>query len=262
MPERQCIRGCMRRGDHYAACPSYNNPTHDCRGCVPREAWDGSLLCGVCFGRMRALLADTRDLLGRLHAIADPTRATPLDQVRVASSTTDPPGPVSADLLDAIGAVEQAVDWAYVDLADHTNNLDTVTYLCALVLNRHPERDGVRHAWSVQDAVDRWGVERRDRNPQPWDDEDDEEIILGGVPEMDELLASADAAKAAEVTESTLRRWVQAGMLEPRARLREGRKVTAFYYRSEVEAAAAQADTARHAPRLPKILDHDARAIG
>lgn len=263
MTDRVCLRGCMRRGDHYAACPSYNDPTHECRGCVPREAWGESLLCGVCFGRMRALLADTRDLLGRLRAIADPTKATPLDQVRVASSSTEPSAPVGADILDAIGTVEQAADWAFVDLAAYTNDHSTVTYLCALILNRHPETDGIRHAWSVQDAVDRWGVERRDRNPQPWDDdEEDGETVLGGVPELDVLLASPDAAKHARVTESTLRRWVQAGALEPRARLREGRRVTAYYYRSEVEAAATQADTARHAPRPERVGPALARKYG
>jgi len=160
---------------------------------------------------MRGLLSDARDLLGRLRAIADPSKATPLDQVRVASSSVEPAAPVSADLLDAIGAVEQAVDWAYVDLAAHTNDLDTVTYLSALILNRHPEVDGLRHAWSVQDAVDRWGVERRDPGAQPWEDDDERLEIIEPVSEWLNPILGREDAEALAGSARTLRRWIKAG---------------------------------------------------
>jgi hypothetical protein len=164
---------------------------------------------------MRGLLSDARDLLGRLRAIADPSKATPLDQVRVAASSVEPAAPVSADLLDAIGAVEQAVEWAYVDLAEHTNDLDTVTYLSALILNRHPEVDGLRHAWSLQDAVDRWGVERADRNPQPWEDDDERLEIVEPVAEWLNPIVGRDDAEGLAGSASTLRRWIKDGDVTP-----------------------------------------------
>jgi hypothetical protein len=186
-----------------------------CRGCAPRECRDGSMICDRCFGRMRGLLSDARDLLGRLRAIADPSKATPLDQVRVASSSVEPAAPVSADLLDAIGAVEQAVEWAYVDLAEHTNDLDTVIYLSALILNRHPETDGLRHAWSLQDAVDRWGVERVDHNPQPWEDDDERLEVIEPVSEWLNPIVGRDDAEGLAGSASTLRRWIKDGDVTP-----------------------------------------------
>jgi hypothetical protein len=117
---------------------------------------------------------------------------------------------VGADLLDALSTVEAAVEWAYTDLTTVTNDLDTVTYLSALLLDRHPESDGLRHAWSVQDAVDRWGVERRDRNPQPWVDDDTVEIITPVHEHGDPIIGRPEAEGIAG-SPSTLRRWVKQG---------------------------------------------------
>lgn len=270
MTDRICVRGCMQRGVHWAHCPDYGATTPECPGCVPRECPDGSLWCTACFGRARALLRDITDLCGRLTALADPLKASPLDQVRVRVSG-EPPAAVPSDLLDALAVVQQMAEWAYADLSAVSNDLDTVTYLGAMLLDRHPPVDGVRAAWSVQDAVDTWGVERRDTptvgiphsrvlgTPDPVYDED----TAAGIPEsgFDPLIASPDAAKLVHITERTLRRWVEAGELEPRARLRQGRKVTAYYYRSEVLAAAARADESRHAARPPQVLDSDVHAI-
>jgi hypothetical protein len=100
MTDRTCIRGCVKRDIHFATC-EHSGPTYTgafpCRGCAPRECREGSYWCDKCFGRARGLLRDVRDLYGRLTAIADPAKANPLDQVRVASTATEPPGPVSAD---------------------------------------------------------------------------------------------------------------------------------------------------------------------
>lgn len=100
----------MRPGEHYAACrfsgPDYVGP-FPCDGCAPRECRDGSLVCDRCFGRMRALLADGPDLIGRVRSLADPMKATPTDKAPGGrSSATEPPAPIDADLIDALAVLE------------------------------------------------------------------------------------------------------------------------------------------------------------
>lgn len=222
MTDRACIRECTQYGVHYATC-EHSGPTYDgafpCRGCAPRECRDGSLICDRCFGRMRALLNDTPDLLARLHAIADPTKAKVLDDIRVRSTPTEPVAPVSADLLDAITAIEQVLriwnDWGR-DLATISNNLEAVTWMTAAVLDRHPETDGTRDAWSIQDAIDRWGVERRDRNPRPYDDDtDNREELVEPIPEWDNPIVGRDDAERIAGSAATLRRWIRNGDITP-----------------------------------------------
>lgn len=217
MADRVCIRGCTQRDVHYATCEDYGKPPEQstCRGCAPRECREGSLICDRCFGRMRQLLADTRDLLGRLRAIADPAKATPLDQVRVASSSVEPVAPVGADLLDAIHAVESAVEWAYVDLASVSNELRTIAWLGEILLDRHEPVDGIRSAWSVQDAVDRWGVERRDPNQVVWEDDDDRAEIIEAVSEWQNPIIGREDAEGLAGSASTLRRWIKSGDVVP-----------------------------------------------
>lgn len=251
MTERTCIRGCVRPGIHYATC-EHSGPTYEgafpCRGCAPRECRDGSLVCDKCFGRIRGLLNDVRDLTGRLTALADPAKATPLDRVRVAASSLEAPAPISADLLDALGTLTTATQWAYIDLAEVSNDLETITFLCALILARHPEVNGTREAWSVQDAVDRWGVERRtDQYVYP-DDEDDLTLYSAPIREWyDPLLTVKQAAKRAEVTQRTVQRWISDDNLPVTARMRapDGSVVT-YVKASTLDMVAKQATEARH----------------
>lgn len=237
MSERTCIRGCTQRDVHYATC-EHSGPVYEgafpCRGCAPRECREGSLICDRCFGRMRALLGDARDLLGRLRAIADPSKATPLDQVRVASSSVEPAAPVGADLLDAIHAVESAVEWAYVDLAEHTNDRDTMRWLGAILLDRHRPVDGIREAWSVQDAVDQWGVERVDRNPVEWDDDDERVEIVEALPEWQNPIVGRDIAEGLAGSANTLNRWVRNGDVTPVGEVYIAGRRTRLFRRAEL----------------------------
>lgn len=241
--DRVCIRGCTQLDVHYASC-EHHGPAYDgefpCRGCAPRECRDGSLICDRCFGRLRGLLGDARDMLGRLYAIADPAKATPLDQVRVASSSVEPPAPVGADVLDAIAALEQIVEWAYVDLSTVTNDLDTITWLCAAVLDRHPEIDGIRPAWSLQDAVDKWGIERRERAQRPYVDLDDPEEETMPIPEWQNPIVGREDAERIAGSAATLRRWVKAGAVAPVGEVYIAGRRTRLFRVAELEACKAR----------------------
>lgn len=73
--DRACIRGCMRRGEHFAECTDYGTTDGDCKGCVPSTAREGALVCNRCFYRVRRHLDDAPDLVAHLRSIADPTKA-------------------------------------------------------------------------------------------------------------------------------------------------------------------------------------------
>lgn len=242
MSERACIRGCAQRDVHYATC-EHSGPTYTgafpCRGCAPRECRDGSLICDKCFGRMRGLLDDAPDLLARLQSLADPRKATPTDQPHYGSTSVEPIAPVGADILDAIGVVEQviiSIDPA--DLPAISNNLEQVTWAAEMVLERHPDVGGLRHGWSVQDAVDRWGVERRDRSKRVWEPDVDGEIASFDVHEHgDPLVSLQDAAALVGETRFTIARWERKELLKRAVTIpgpRGSRK--AMYRLSEVRA--------------------------
>lgn len=245
MSDRVCIRGCTQRDVHYATCADYSvaalieqahaedigaEYVRKCRGCAPRECRDGSLICDKCFGRMKGLLHDAPDLLGRLRAIADPAKSGwNWDQVVISSgaSTTAPP-PIGDDLADAIIAIEQALTgwltWGG-DLAWISNNLDAVTWMSARVLEVHrPDEHGVREGWSVLDAVKRWGVERRENGAYVHPDVDEPEEraeITEPVREWyDPMLTVKQAAERHKLTQRAVQKWVKDGHLEVLARSR------------------------------------------
>lgn len=241
--QRACIRGCTVRDMHYATCPSFGDEENtDCKGCAPRVARDMSLICDRCFGRMRGLLHDAPDLLGRLRSLADPMKAAVLDPVRVSTSSTEPPAPVGADLLDAIHSVEIAVSWSSADLSTVANDREQITYLGELLLDRHAPFDGLRSAWSVQDAMDQWGVERRDRETFVFPVEDDDDPVSGPVREWyDPLLTVADAAKRHKLTQRAVQKWVSRDLLVPVARIRGPRGSVISYFRaSAIDKVAAE----------------------
>lgn len=252
MSERICLRGCTTRGTHYATCEDYGKPPEEssCRGCAPRECRDGSLICDRCFGRLRALVRDSGDLMGRLWSLADPMKATPTDKAPGGrSASVEPPAPVDADLLDAINAISRRLwDWeTFVHpltleaaLPDLVNVVEHVEALGRGFLDRHPLVDGIREVWSVQDAVDKWGVERRtDAFVYPADD-DTEEVELQPVLEWyDRLLTIQQAAKRAKVSQRQVQRWVEKEILPIVARHRGPRgSVLKYVYTSAVDAAA------------------------
>lgn len=212
MSDRICIRGCTQRGVHYASCDG-DSEGGSCWGCAPRECRDGSLICDRCFGRMRALLADGPDLLGRVRSLADPMKATPTDKAPGGrSSTVEAPAPVDADLLDAIAALEQLEPWWHVTLSDYSNDLAVITWLSEVVLDVHPEVEGERSAWSVADVMAKWGVERRTKGEPAWSpDEELDPVRDRGVPIPewgDPIVGWVDAVRIAG-SDSTLRRWIK-----------------------------------------------------
>nr|WP_279219801.1 hypothetical protein [Rhodococcus erythropolis] len=191
---------------------------------------------------MRGLLRDVPDLLARLRSLADPMKAAVLDPVRVSTSSVEPAAPVGADLLDAMRVVEVAVSWSHDDLTRVSNNLDEITYLGGLLLDRHPEDNGLREAWSVQDVMDKWGVERRDTGVYvfPTDDEDDEPR---SIPEwFNPLLTVAQHADRLKVSQRAVQKWVKDEGLEPAVRMRGPRgSVLSCFYATVIDAAAAAA---------------------
>jgi len=240
MSDRVCIRGCAQRDVHFASC-EHNGPNYDgvfpCRGCAPRECRDGSLICDRCFGRMRSILADAPDLLGRLRSIGDPTKATAYDDVKVgrAPFAAAPSAPIGDDLLDAIRVVEVAVSWAFTDLTAASNNASTITYLGELLLDRHaPLPDGTRTGWSVQDAVDRWGVERKPKPGEVFEDDDERLELTEPVPEWQDPLIGREIAEQIAGSARTLRRWVKAEHLAPVGRTWIAGVLTVLYRTSDV----------------------------
>lgn len=246
MSERICLRGCTQRGVHWANCPAYGLPEdaeRTCNGCVPKECRDGSLICSSCFGYISRLLGEVPDLLGRLRSLADPLKATPTDNLRTGSRgnpAAQPPVPV--DLLDAIESITTVygfyTSWGS-DLGKHANDVEEITYLLEMVITRHLPEDGVRLVWSVQDAVDQWGVERR-TTTEPWTEPvDDTEEVVGHFHEWngrDQLVSRIDAAKAVDVSESTMRRMERAGLIVP-WRVKDGSVHRVRFVLSEVRDA-------------------------
>jgi len=196
---------------------------------------------------MRGLLGDSTDLLARLESLADPRKATPTDHLRLGGTQVEAPAPVGADLLDALISVRAVVRtweaWGR-DLAAISNDLEAVSWMGEFVLTRHAQVDGVRPEWSLQDAVDQWGVERRDPAAVPFqvveDDTGDRTVVTH--PEWrDPLLAREQVVVAAGVSDSTLRRWEKKELVSRVATTRGPRGTrTAWFRLSEVLAVRAE----------------------
>lgn len=279
MGDRVCIRGCMQR-QHFADCPDYGKEDGVCRGCVPAEAREGSLICDRCFGRTRRMITDAPDLLGRIRSLGDPTKARAYDQVGTgAARNVEAPAPIPADLIDAGDAIAGTLRaWASMlehrgwdsrglpagaDAADAyeeahgnasvildelpklANDQDMIIALTAAALDLHPAVDGIRERWSIADAMYRWNVER------PTEafvevQEEAEEIRVGGVSEWgNPLLTRREAAGLVGVSEPTLRRWVRDGDLTPAATLRVGSSKHTWFRSNAVREAASVVEARR-----------------
>lgn len=292
MGDRVCIRGCMQR-QHFADCPDYGKEDGACRGCVPAEAREGSLICDRCFGRTRRMITDAPDLLGRIRSLGDPTKARAYDQVGSgAARNVEAPAPIPADLIDAGDAIAGTLRaWASMlehrgwdsrglpagaDAADAyeeaqgnasvildelpklANDQDMIIALTAAALDLHPAVDGIRERWSIADAMYRWNVER------PTEafvevHEDDEEITVGGVTEWGaehEIWDRRQAAREVGVSEESLRRWVREKDLHPVATTR-GPLGKVTWFRAAAVRAAAAAVAARKGKKAEATASSD-----
>ncbi|MBO3663718.1 helix-turn-helix domain-containing protein [Microbacterium stercoris] len=190
MSDRACIRGCTVKDVHFAECDDFGK-TGDvtCRGCVPREARDGALICERCYRRLRSLLEDSGDLVGHLRSLADPTKAGAIDRSNP-SARPELPAPVAADLVDASDHIVRNLrQWAlhlqgygeYVAagleagasaaeafedasacaevillaLDDFVNDSHQIEPLCEAVLDRAPA-GAEPDMWTLADVAARW----------------------------------------------------------------------------------------------------------
>lgn len=295
--EGLCILGCNQRGVHFASCDDYGKEPADatCRGCAPSPSASDATLCSRHLGRMRSLLRDAPDLIGRLRSLSDPTKAMTIEPVKTFSRAVEAAAPVGPDLLDAADEmldnlrgwahyvkrdIEQVLAWhsrfagitalsAFSLAHDYTSvilkNLDRVVAdpqrtlrLAEAVLVRHPEIEGEREAWSIADAMDRWGVERRDRHVHPDVDADpDREESATPVREWyDPLLTIKVAAERVGVSHRTIQRWVASEALSVVAKVRDARGSVLSYVRaSQVDQVAETMDAQRNAGRAISVLE-------
>lgn len=289
-----CVLGCTSKGVHYATCDSFGDAENTaCRGCAPAPAYVGSLVCSRCFGRARALLRDAPDLIARIRSLSDPAKAMLVEPVKVFSRPVEAIAPVGPDLLDAAGTLLANLrDWAHTlrhepglpwhsrtsglstssafDIAAAYSRsilaqLEAVTSDPALVVNfaeailvAHPEVEGERQAWSITDAMDRWGAERRDRHVHPdVDAEPDREVSASPVREWyDPTLSVKEAAARHGVKTNTVRKWVASGELPVAMRARGPRgSVMLVLYASEVDRVAALMAGRRNSGRPATTID-------
>lgn len=284
--ERPCIRGCTELV-HFAACSAFGQGTDNVcdANCEPRpvSARRGAVLCDDCYGRVRRVLLDAGDVVGRMRSSVDQAKAVVYQPAKVFPAAGAPAAAeqVDADVIDAIRDILGTLRaWAVavdgtVEYSTHRGMSDDDEIAAAsgyarvilaqldVVANdtrRAPElhdhllsRTGDRTAgewWSLADARARWGTQRRaDRHVFPAGEDRDGELERTPVTEWyDPLLVSKDAAKRAGVTESQLRKWVAADVLTPAARVRDARgMVTRWFHASAVDEAAREMRARRHA---------------
>lgn len=289
-----CVLGCQLRDVHFATCPDYGKDPGEaaCRGCAPSPAHPGSVICSRCFGRMRGMLRDAPDLVGRIRSLSDPTKAMQIAPVKVSSRAVEAVAPVGPDLLDAADSILANLrDWALhvrtgaLPFHSRLSGMDAVTAyrlaaeyshllmthleqltsdparvidLAEAIIVVHPEVEGERPAWSIADAAQRWGVERRDRHVHPdVDAEPDREISAQPVREWyDPTLSVKDAAARVGVKPGTVRKWVAMGDLPVAMRARGPRgSIMLMLHASQVDRVAADMTVRGEATRFGRKVD-------
>ena len=192
--DRPCMRGCVVRDAHFAACADFGlaDGERTCAGCVPVSARDGAMICDRCYFRIRRYLDDAPDLVAHLRSITDPTKAAVYDRVMVSSSKPIAPAPVQAELIDASADIVRTLrDWAshvtgkvdgyrlvpgaaadvtfdvawgfagtILDAFDEIANTVEIAALGDAILTRHP---GEPDWWSIADASARWPLDDQAR---------------------------------------------------------------------------------------------------
>lgn len=235
LSELYCIRGCTSEL-HFAACPDQGEGG-GCAGCAPALVVKDLVVCDDCRRRIRGLLRQTPDLLGRMRSLAAHGKAVVYAPVKVfsAAGPASAPEPVDADLVDAmleistnLRAWSRYVDMVKLDGLDRVlGDVGQTRRLAAAVIDTHDtDEDGGRH-WSVADAMGKWGPERRDTGRHVFPGlmaDEDAELVATPIPEssFDPLLVSKEAAAHAKVTENRLRKWVAAGELVARQTVWQG----------------------------------------
>lgn len=272
--DRACVLGCKI---HFASCEDFGKPRSEatCPGCAPAPTAVGSAICTRCFGRIRRLLREAPDLVGRLRSLSDPAKAMLIAPVKVFTRATEAIAPVGPDLLDAADSILSNLrDWAHTvqhglpwharfsglgsvaayrlaaeystaivrHLPGITSDPDRTLDLAEAVTVLHPEIDGERSAWSIADAMNRWGAERRDTHVHPdVDANPDRELSASPVREWyDPPLSVKAAAERSGVKPVTVRKWVASGELPIAMRARGPRgSVMLMVYASQVDRVAA-----------------------
>ncbi|MFT4157663.1 MAG: hypothetical protein QM630_07030 [Microbacterium sp.] len=104
-------------------------------------------------------------------------------------------------------------------LPELVNDAESVRLLSIGFLDRNCHTDSVHGFRSVQDAVDKWGVERRAKGEPYWVDPD---TLLDPVharavpiPEWGDGFVTKAQAEHAAGSARTLRRWKEKGLIEP-----------------------------------------------
>jgi len=279
-----CVLGCAQQGVHFAGCMVYDGKHYDfpCEGCAGEPTVGGTLVCSKCRGRFRFALREVADLIGRMRSLIDPTSAIVYEDRarRRGSASPEAPAPASADLIDASDALQKGLwrwspsgGWPRSDAAEAFDDaeaaaagilahLDTwlsdeddVFSLYRLLIERHPaNEDGVREAWSVQDALDKWGAERREQpaedavapsralRPERLFDEQSARPIA----EHGDALLGGEQAAAVAGSLRTLQRWRRAGEIEPERTAYVAGRATPLYRRSALLATKERMAAAKN----------------
>lgn len=251
-PGEVCIRGCST---HVAACANYGKSgafACDCE--TPAPTVYGTLICASCNRRLRGMLRNASDLLGRMRTLASQGKAVIYSPVKASPRGSAPRDQITAELLDALLWLEAALSvwWQHFDrrtlegldglLTDPRNVED----LWDLVLDRHEvDGEGHRAVWSLQDAADRWGIERRDRHVYPTaaDAAEAIEVERSSVPEWyDRLLTTQQAAQLVGKTQRIIQKWIADGDLPVamRVRLPNGTVIRSVYTSKVIAVATAK----------------------
>lgn len=236
--ELHCIRGCVRPDVHYASCETQNQPG-GCGGCAPAPTDRGLVVCDDCRRRIRGVLFQLPDLLGRMGSLASQGAAVVYRPVvvRPAAGLVSAPSPVDDDLADALIAITSNMRaWRrHFDLGS-LDGLDRVLsdtaqadLLLSSVLDTNtPTPEGDR-SWSVVDALVKWGAERRDPGQRDADRHVFPVADVSVEPERvpirewnDPLLDVRQAAARVDRSQRAVRRWIQQGRLPVEARVRQG----------------------------------------
>lgn len=273
-----CAFGCTIAGKHFAACPSFGAEGEtDCPGCHPYPVHPDVadvLVCEWCYRSARGVVQNAPDLLGRMVTMTEQGKAVVYSPVKRSSSggmVRDVGG--DGDLIDAIAAVRLHLRWWDRRVNLRTMNgfdkvladRDLLGDVRRTVLDHHEEDQDGAQVWSIADAAARWGVERRDRFVYPdagpsladrtlsrFADRESTPVLASwpvrewsghGASSVafDPLLSTRDAAEAAEVSESQLRKWVAAGKLTHDTTMRDARGVEQkWFYESKVLAVAKE----------------------
>lgn len=282
-----CLRGCASQ--HWAVCDNLSPDelskrahaedvgqiyTPPCKDCARSVCRDRSLICDRCWGRANKLLSEAPELLTRLRTMTDGGQSRwNWDRVVTTSSTPGPQATGRDDVTDAIHALEEATRYFSAGLEQLQNDHVAMEWLGPLVLDDHPEDDGVRERWSVRDAMRRWGLENRHRFVHPgasalpnapagsYARYDDEEVLAPVREWFNPLLTLAQAAERVGLGERGVRKWVEKGYLTPSASSRGPKGVITSYFRASAVDAVNTEMMGRRTRNATEIDPDRARAL-